>query len=389
MSSPPDFPHKLVPNDPRVLSKTTTINGKKYHYLLGVPPPPSSGGGSSPAGATPGAPSSSLSSAEQPRGTVLLIHGWPDLSFGWRYQVPFLLSLGLRVIVPDLPGFGRSDSPQELTAYSYKSVSADLLQLVLAEIPGGKKQIEKEGGIIVGGHDWGGAVAWRFALWFPEVVKAVFSVCTPFWAPRAGEYVPLQVVVDNVLPNFRYQLQLSGPEFEANVKGEEKIRQFLNGMYGGKGPDGEQVFTTEKGCIFENLPKVGKSPVVDDREMDYYVKEVVGNDKGSMRGGVNWYRTQKVNYEEERELLKRLEQRGKDAKTGEKIVEPPALFVQATNDAALPPAMAEGMEKYFEKKLMKREVDATHWALWEQPVKVNQAIAEFLEGVMGKPEAKL
>ncbi|CCC10586.1 hypothetical protein SMACR_06471 [Sordaria macrospora] len=389
MSSTPDFPPKLVPNDPRVLSKTTTINGKKYHYLISAPPPLTGGGDAPPARANLESPSSTIDAASQPRGTVLLVHGWPDLSFGWRYQVPFLLSLGLRVIVPDLPGFGRSDSPQELTAYSYKNVTRDLLELVLSEVPGGKKQIEKEGGIIVGGHDWGGAVAWRFALWYPELTRAVLSVCTPFWAPQAGGFVPLKQMVDTVLPNFRYQLQLSGPEFEAQVKGKEKIRQFLNGVYGGKGPNGEPVFTTEKGCLFENLPKMGKTPLLDDREMEYYVKEVAGNDKGSMRGGVNWYRTTQVNYEEERELLKQLEKRGKSAKTGEKIVEPPALFIQATRDTALPPAMSEGMERYFEKKLMKREVDATHWALWEQPVKVNQAIAEFLGGVLTEVEAKL
>ncbi|EGO58054.1 hypothetical protein NEUTE1DRAFT_117040 [Neurospora tetrasperma FGSC 2508] len=370
-ASTADFPPKLTPHDPRVVSKTATINGKKYHYLFSAPPPPTDGG-----------------DASQPRGTVLLIHGWPDLSFGWRYQVPFLVSLGLRVIVPDLPGFGRSESPAELTAYSFKSVTHDLLELVESEVPGGRQQIEKESGIIVGGHDWGGAVAWRFALWFPDVTRAVFSVCTPFWAPRAGEFVPLKQKVETVLPNFRYQLQLSGPEFEAQVKGEEKIRQFLSGMYGAKGPDGERVFTTEKGCLFENLPKMGKSPLLDEQEMDYYVKEVAGNDGGSMRGGLNWYRTSEVNYEDERELLKQLEKRGKNA-NGEKIVEPPALFVLATRDAALPPAMAQGMERFFEKKLMRREVEASHWALWEQPVKVNQAIAEFLGGVLTEGDAKL
>ena len=367
MSSTPDFPPQPTPNAPRVLSKFTTINGKKYHYLIANLESPSI----------------------QPRGTVLLVHGWPYLSFGWRYQVPFLLSLGLRVIVPDLPGFGRSESPMELGAYSYRSVTRDLLELVEQSVPGGRQQIDKEGGIIVGGHDWGGAVAWRFALWYPDLTRAVFSICTPFWAPRAGAFVPLSKMVDTVLPNFRYQLQLAGPEVEARVKGEEKIRQFLNGIYGARGPNGEQVFTTQEGCLFENLPKMGKSPLVEDREMDYYVQQVAGNEGGSLRGGLNWYRTTQENYETERELVQQLEKRGKNTKTMEKIVEPPALFVLAMKDAALPPSMAEGMERFFEKKLIKREVEAGHWALWEQPVQVNQAIAEFLSGVLTETDAKL
>jgi hypothetical protein len=36
----------------------------------------------------------------------LQIHGWPDLSIGWRYQIPFLLDMGFRVVAPDLMGFG-------------------------------------------------------------------------------------------------------------------------------------------------------------------------------------------------------------------------------------------------------------------------------------------
>ncbi|KAK3953583.1 Alpha/Beta hydrolase protein [Pseudoneurospora amorphoporcata] len=371
MSFAPDFPPKLTPHDPRVLSKTTTINGKKYHYLISAPP-------------------ADASSSPEPRGTVLLVHGFPDVSLGWRYQVPFLVSLGLRVIVPDLPGFGGSDSPPELTAYSFKNVSHDLLELVASEVPGGRAQIEKEGGVIVGGHDWGGAVAWRFALWFPGLVKAVFSVCTPFWAPRAGDFVPLEEMVQTVLPNFKYQVQLAGPEVEEKVAGEEKIRQWLSGVYGEKGPDGEVIFTTEKGVLFENLPKMsGKSPLLDEKEMEYYVQQYVGNDGGSMRGSLNWYRTTRVNYDDERELVEQLESRGKSTKTMEKIVEPPSLFVLALKDAALPPAMSKGMERYFDK-LTSKEVDASHWALWEQPVKVNLYIGEFLASVLGTEEdAKL
>lgn len=67
---------KLRPNDPRVQSLTANVRGKTYKYILGKP-------------------------EGTPRATVLLVHGWPDLGFGWRNQVPYLMSLGLQVIVPD------------------------------------------------------------------------------------------------------------------------------------------------------------------------------------------------------------------------------------------------------------------------------------------------
>lgn len=87
MAAATPSPDKLVPNDPRVTHHNVTLNGHKWHYLLGTPP------------------------SGTPAGTILLVHGHPDLAFGWRYQVPHLLSLNLRVIVPDMLGYGDTDAP--------------------------------------------------------------------------------------------------------------------------------------------------------------------------------------------------------------------------------------------------------------------------------------
>jgi pimeloyl-ACP methyl ester carboxylesterase len=94
--------------------------------------------------------------------TSIKIHGFPDLSMGWRYQIPFFLQHGFRVVCPDCIGYGRSvgisllnhgkkysftqDSPTEsLSPYSLKSQCQDFRDLA-----------EKLGcrSIIAGGHDW-------------------------------------------------------------------------------------------------------------------------------------------------------------------------------------------------------------------------------------------
>lgn len=74
------------------------------------------------------------------------------MAFGWRYQVPLLLARGLRVIVPDLPGYGRTDAPQEVGAYSYKSVVDDVRAIVREVL--GEKGGDVEERIVLGGHDW-------------------------------------------------------------------------------------------------------------------------------------------------------------------------------------------------------------------------------------------
>lgn len=65
------------------------------------------------------------------------------------------------------------------------------------------------------------------------------------------------------MPQFAYQLHLASGEVEKSVKDEQSIRQFLRGMYGARGPNGELAFDPEKGVVAENLPKVGESRVLN------------------------------------------------------------------------------------------------------------------------------
>lgn len=69
-------------------------------------------------------------------------------------------------------------------------------------------------------------------------------------------------------------------------------------------------------------------------------------------------------------------------------IEIPVLFIQATKDVALPPAMSHGMEKYI-PNLTRRTVEAGHWALWERPSEVNGHIAAWLEHVTWKANSTL
>lgn len=342
---------KLTPTDPRVQHHTYTIpaspHNTTYHYLLADPPA--------------GTPT---------RGTALLVHGFPDLSFGWRYQVPQLIAQGLRVVVPDLPGYGRTDAPADVAAYSYKRVVDDLLALV--RHVQGKAEGEAVEKIVLGGHDWGGAVVWRFALWYPEALSCVFSVCTPFWTVSEKFYTKEQVV--QMLPSFGYQVQFEGTEVEEAVVGREKIRALLSVTYGAQREDKQPVFTVAKGVQLDLLEpeKIGESPLVSREEIDFYADEYV---KNGMRGPLCWYKTNKVNFDEERPLLEQ----------GRTKVTVPALMVVATRDAALPPAMSASMNESC-TDLVKKEVNATHWALWETAADTNKHISEFLEGILkGQP----
>ena len=118
----------------------------------------------------------------------------------------------------------------------------------------------------------GGAIVYRIAVWFPELVKEIFSVCTPFGAP-SKRFVSIEDLVQNRMPHLGYQIQLASGEVEKNIRAKEEIGQFLNAAYGGQGPDGEQGFHVRKGLLLENLPKLAKTPLMDERTLEYYVEQ--------------------------------------------------------------------------------------------------------------------
>ncbi|KAF3902414.1 hypothetical protein ABW20_dc0100252 [Dactylellina cionopaga] len=307
------------------------IGTNTYHYLVSEP-------------------------SSSPVGTIFLLHGFPDLAYGWRYQVPYLTSLGYLVVVPDMLGYGHTNAPLDIRQFALKKMSADLAILITRVAPGQK--------VILGGHDWGAGLVWRAAMYYPALFKGIFGVCVPYFPP-ATQYVDLaDQIAAGQLPTFGYQLQLRDPKIDRMLQGPGKIRQMLLALYGGRTPEGEFGFLPTKGLIFENLPRLGLSPLVNAADMDFYVRAYV---KNTVRGPLSWYRTAKINFDDELPI----------AQAGGHRFTMPALFIAASNDTALPPSMSIGMDRYFDK-LDRAEVASSHWALWQAAAAVNGNLRNWL-----------
>ncbi|MGY8685607.1 alpha/beta fold hydrolase, partial [Bradyrhizobium sp. UFLA05-153] len=63
---------------------------------------------------------------------VILCHGWPELSYSWRHQIPAVAAAGFRVVAPDMRGYGRTTAPSNVTAYSIFDTVGDVVALVQA-----------------------------------------------------------------------------------------------------------------------------------------------------------------------------------------------------------------------------------------------------------------
>ncbi|KUM62032.1 hypothetical protein ACN42_g5065 [Penicillium freii] len=288
-----------VSGDSRIEYKTATLNGHNYSYILSQP------------------------KSGQYKATVFLIHGFPDLSMGWRYQIPMLVDMGLRVLAPDCLGYGRTDAPDDFTP--------------------------------------GAGLAYRIALWHPELVSHLFTVCVPYARPMAKN-ISIEDLVRTVTPHFAYQLQLKSGEVEKAIRSKDEIRQFLLALYGGRTEAGEFGFDAHKGVLLDKIGQLKPSRLLSEEELEFYTNEFA---RHGIHGPLNWYRTRDVNYGDELAILDR-------------EIQIPTLFIQALRDQALPPQLGKSMAKQFPRLTLK-QVNTSHWALWEKPEEFNEIIGTWLK----------
>jgi epoxide hydrolase 4 len=101
---------------------------------------------------------------------VILLHGFPEFWWGWRYQIAPLAQAGFRVLVPDQRGYNLSDKPQGSRAYDLDTLSRDVVGLCDALGYGQCSLV---------GHDWGGLVAWWMVTRHPARIARVIVINAP------------------------------------------------------------------------------------------------------------------------------------------------------------------------------------------------------------------
>ncbi|KAF9431533.1 hypothetical protein BGZ76_000189 [Entomortierella beljakovae] len=253
---------------------------------------------------------------------LLLVHGFPDLWYGWRHQIKFLAKQGYRVIALDNLGYGQTDAPMELHKYGLKNCCLILAKLLdFLEIPK----------VTIIGHDWGGAVVWRFGLYYPNRLHGIISICTPYAQPFK-KYFSLEDIV-KVIPEFDYQLTFADPAYLADV--EQNLDGFLEGVFAAAN--------------------------AGEKEMEYMIEQFKIH---GLRGPLNYYKTTKINFEDEVGLTN--------------MINLPCWVIRATHDPFLKPSRANKMIDFI-PKLKITEIEAGHFVMTEKPGEVNETLKQCLE----------
>jgi pimeloyl-ACP methyl ester carboxylesterase len=289
---------------------------------------------------------------------VVMCHGFPELWYSWRHQIRALADAGFRAIAPDQRGYGDTECPQPIEAYTQKNIVTDIIGMLDA------LSIRK---CVIIGHDWGGFTAWHAPLMYPDRIERVIGVNTPFM-PRAP-MKPTELMSAMAAGGFHYILYFQQPGV-ADEELARDVRRTLSGFYQDppnidpaeirKAPPG--VFGEAGGGILDRLATGphGKFLTADDFEV--FVKAF---EKTGFRGGLNWYRNIDRNWEEMADLPT--------------TIDHPALMITAELDVVLRPEMAEGMTTWV-PNLRKTVLikGSGHWTQQEKPREVNAAILDFL-----------
>src|SRR4029453_3632621 len=243
--------------------------------------------------------------AEQGTGPlVILCHGFPESWYSWRHQLAALAAAGFHAVAPDMRGYGQTDAPAEVEAYTLLHLVGAMVgpASALGAAVGGVVSALGETSGVIAGHDWGARVAWHAALLRPDRFRAVIGLSVPF-RPR-GAVRPTTVMPQTDDAVF-YQLYFQTPgvaeaEFERDVR--LTLRRLLYSASGDAprgnasivNPDSVGMVPRRGGLLSRSVEASTLPPWLTEADIEFFTGEFT---RTGFRGGLNWYRNIDRNWE--------------------------------------------------------------------------------------------
>jgi pimeloyl-ACP methyl ester carboxylesterase len=277
---------------------------------------------------------------------MLFLHGFPEFWYGWKNQLEEFGRDHLAV-APDMRGYNLSSEPAEVAQYSIPLLIEDVRALTAHLGADAKRKF------VLVGHDWGGVVAWVYAMAHPDTIEKLVIVNAPHPAifQRELRENPAQQKAS------AYMLMFRGPEAEKTLSANNY--QLLVDAVLGAGL--KQGFFTEA-------------------DKKAYIE--AWSQPGALTGGLNYYRAAQVG-----------PPAGTEGSAGAAPAAPastappaapamkvsvPTLVIWGEQDTALLTGNLDGLEAYVPQLTIKRIPEGTHWVVHEKPSEVNRYIREFI-----------
>jgi len=264
---------------------------------------------------------------------IVLAHGFPELAYTWRYQIPVLAAAGYHVLAPDQRGYGGSSAPEDVTHYDIRALTGDLVGLA--------DEVGAERSVFIG-HDWGATVVWNLAQLYPERVAAVAGLSVPpVPRPRTAPTTAFAKFGDDF-----YILRFQTPgvaDAELGADPRATLRALL------------------AGAADAALPNW-----LGSDDLDYFATEFT---RTGFTGGLNWYRNMDRNWA----LTERV---------SSPTIAVPALFIGGRADAVLSFTRTDRALEVVTGPYREEWIDgAGHWIPQDGAADVNRILLEFLVSV--------
>lgn len=276
---------------------------------------------------------------------MLCLHGFPEFWYEWKEQLREFSKDHL-VVAPDLRGYNLSDKPASLDAYRIPALLEDI-RGVADHFREGKK-------FILVAHDWGGALAWGFAMLHPEYLEKLIIIN----APHPVIFQKLLASDSDQQQASQYMLLLRNPSAEEQLSADN------------------YAFLVQ--IVLGELLNSGKLTEADKEE---YIR--AWSQPGALTGGLNYYRANYMGPPATPEMGKQAGAPGGkfqlDRSTA--VVRVPTLVIWGEKDIALTVKNLDGLEKLVPQLTVKRVPDGSHWVIHEKPAEVNAYIRAFRDGL--------
>uniref|UniRef100_A0A7I4Y060 Alpha beta hydrolase fold-1 domain containing protein n=1 Tax=Haemonchus contortus TaxID=6289 RepID=A0A7I4Y060_HAECO len=259
---------------------------------------------------------------------LLMLHGFPEFWYSWRYQLKYFADK-FRCVAVDQRGYNLSDKPKNVEDYNTDLLVNDIKELV--ELLGYSK-------IYLMGHDWGAIIAWKFALYYPDMVEKLVILNVPH--PSAIQDLMVTSSEQRLKSWYIFMFQTpTVPELTV----QKRDFHMFDVMFRGR--------------------KAGIRNAENFTDEDLEAWKHVFSQKGALTGPINYYR----NITQSRPL------RGE-----ERICKPPTLIIWGDEDQFLVKEGAVASLKYCQHGQVKFIEGASHWVMQDEPSQVNQLVDEFL-----------
>ena len=302
---------------------------------------------------------------------VIFCHGWPESWYSYRYQLPAVADAGFKAVAYDVRGYGESDKPHEIEAYTMRNMTNDVVGIIDA--------LGYDTAITIG-HDWGGPIALNTAALNEDRISATGTLSVPFTG--RGPMPTLDLWKEIYKDRFFYQLYfqkegVAEEEFESDLS-RALFMTYTNSDGRGmkfnfeKSQSGSVPEKTKDSTFLEGMEMFEDFPNWFTKEdLDYFVSQF---EISGLRGPFNRYRAQNIDWHEIPELEG-------------KILEQPAFFVTGTLDPVnffVPSdqSLTDRIKPNYKNLLFVEELEGIgHWTQQEAPQEVNSFIIDFLNKV--------